>query len=89
MSGHESHAGHAVRPGHATHRHCSSHGGPAAGLAAGLRALEEPAAWTVTANDSTASLQSAGGLGLKFYTGSTMTSLPVTVKVDNFTAVAK
>ena len=49
----------------------------------------EPAAWTVTANDSTASLQSAGGLGLKFYTGSTMTSLPVTVKVDNFTAVAK
>jgi len=49
----------------------------------------EPVAAMVSASDSTASLQSAGAVGLKFYVGSGTTSLPLTVTVADFAVEAK
>lgn len=46
----------------------------------------EPAAANVTATDSTASLQTAGAIGLRFYTSGSTTSLPTQVSVDDFQA---
>ena len=48
----------------------------------------EPAAWQVTGTDSTAALQTAGGVGLVPYLSSSSTNAPVTVTVDNLTVRA-
>jgi hypothetical protein len=48
----------------------------------------EPAAWQVTATDSTAGLQSAGGVGLRAYLSASATATPVTVRFDNFLVTA-
>ena len=47
----------------------------------------EPAAPQVTITDTTAALQAAGQVGLKFYTGTGTTTLPTRVSVDNYQAV--
>ena len=49
----------------------------------------EPGAATVSVTDSTASLQSAGAVGLRFYSGGGMTSLPLTIKLADYSAEAK
>ncbi len=46
----------------------------------------EPAAWQVTGTDTTASLQNAGGVGIRGYMSSTTTNGPMTVRVDNLRA---
>jgi hypothetical protein len=46
----------------------------------------EPAAWQVTATDSTASLQNAGGVGIRGYVGTSTTNGPVSVRLDNLLA---
>jgi aryl-phospho-beta-D-glucosidase BglC (GH1 family) len=43
----------------------------------------EPAAWTVTATDATASLQSPGGVGLMSYLSGSATNAPVVTRVDD------
>jgi hypothetical protein len=43
----------------------------------------EPTAWTLTANDSTASLQAAGGVGLGAYVSGSATNLPITFSFDD------
>lgn len=48
----------------------------------------EPAAWQVTATDSTAGLQSAGGVGLRAYLSASATATPVTARFDNFLVTA-
>jgi PKD repeat protein len=48
----------------------------------------EPAAWTVQATDSTAGLQSAGGLGVLSYVSGSATNAPQTVTVRDLTAFA-
>lgn len=48
----------------------------------------EPAAWQVTATDSSAGLQSAGGVGLRAYLSASATATPVTVRFDNFLVTA-
>lgn len=48
----------------------------------------EPAAWQVTATDSTAGLQSAGGVGLRTYLSASATATPVTARFDNFLVTA-
>ncbi|WP_158603881.1 PKD domain-containing protein [Cryobacterium tepidiphilum] len=47
----------------------------------------EPGSWTVTAADSTASLQSAGGIGLYGYLSSSATPTSIPVAFDNLAAV--
>ena len=47
----------------------------------------EPAAWQLTATDSTASIQAAGGIGLKSYLSSTVTNVPIVVSFDDLLAV--
>ncbi|NTW38914.1 MAG: PKD domain-containing protein, partial [Cellulomonadaceae bacterium] len=46
----------------------------------------EPTAWTVSATDSTATLQTAGGVGLASYLTSTATNAPMTATFDNLQA---
>ncbi|WP_150307656.1 PKD domain-containing protein [Planctomonas psychrotolerans] len=46
----------------------------------------EPTTWQVETTDSTAALQTAGHTGVSSYIGSGMTSLPLTVSWDDFTA---
>jgi PKD repeat protein len=46
----------------------------------------EPAAWQATGTDSTASLQNAGGVGIRGYMSGTTTNGPVSVRLDNLTA---
>jgi PKD repeat protein len=46
----------------------------------------EPAAWQVTAQDTTAALQAAGAVGLKYYTGST--GLTTVVSFDGYRVAA-
>ena len=48
----------------------------------------EPAAWLTTVKDSTAALQSAGGVGVSAYLSSTATNAPVTWLVEGFQASA-
>ncbi len=48
----------------------------------------EPATWQVTASDSTAALQVAGGVGLVGYVSSTATNAPVTLRFDNLSATS-
>jgi PKD repeat protein len=43
----------------------------------------EPEAWTLTASDSTASLQVAGGVGLETYVSGSASNLPVVFSFDN------
>ena len=45
----------------------------------------EPTTWALTASDSDAALQSAGGTGLGFYIGGPSTGLPRVAQFDNFT----
>jgi CSLREA domain-containing protein len=44
----------------------------------------EPAAWTVTGSDSTATLQNAGSVGLRTYIGGSVSNGPVTWSLDDF-----
>lgn len=46
----------------------------------------EPAAWTVTATDSAASLQAAGGVAVVTYLSGTATNAPVMFSIANLTA---
>ncbi|WP_445338045.1 PKD domain-containing protein [Clavibacter sp. CFBP 8614] len=46
----------------------------------------EPAAWTVRATDSTASLQAPGGVGLVGYISGSATNAPQTISVTEFSA---
>ena len=46
----------------------------------------EPAAWLVTANDSTASLQANGGLGISTYLSTSATQSPMVISVDELVA---
>ena len=46
----------------------------------------EPAAWLLTATDSTAALQVAGGVGINGYTASGVTNAPITARVTNLWA---
>ncbi|GAA2058066.1 PKD domain-containing protein [Leifsonia soli] len=48
----------------------------------------EPAAWQVTATDSTAGLQSAGGVGLRAYLSASATATPVSARFDNYLVTA-
>ena len=47
----------------------------------------EPSAWQLTTSDSTAGLQTAGGIALVSYLTSTVTNLPVTFRFDDLQAV--
>ncbi len=51
-------------------------------------AATEPTAWQVTSTDATASLQNAGGVGIRGYMSASTTNGPVTVKLDKIVAVA-
>ena len=51
------------------------------------RGTAEPAAWQVSATDSTAGLQAAGGVGLLAYLSSSSTNAPVVVTLDDVEAV--
>jgi PKD repeat protein len=46
----------------------------------------EPAAWQLTATDTTAALQTTGSIGLESYVSSSATNAPLTVRYDNFSA---
>ena len=46
----------------------------------------EPAAWHVTANDSTPSLQANGGLGISTYLSTSATQFPMVISVDELVA---
>ena len=48
----------------------------------------EPANWQVTTTDSTAGLQSAGGVGLSVYVSATATNVPITLTADNLSVKA-
>ena len=49
-------------------------------------ASPEPAAWTLTATDTTAGLQAAGAVGLTTYLSGSTTNAPTTVKFSSFSA---
>jgi hypothetical protein len=51
-----------------------------------LKGTTEPAAWQVTATDSTAALQIAGGVGVDTYVSGSATAVPVRLTVDDFWA---
>jgi PKD repeat protein len=46
----------------------------------------EPATWQLTATDSTAALQTAGGVGVQTYVSGAATNAPITLSVDNLVA---
>jgi large repetitive protein len=46
----------------------------------------QPAAWTLTATDSTAGLQAAGAVGVTTYLSGSTTNAPTTVKFNSFSA---
>lgn len=48
----------------------------------------EPAAWQITANDSTAELQAAGGSGVAGYLSGTATNAPVVLRFDDLNVAA-
>ena len=48
----------------------------------------EPAAWQRTASDATAGLQAAGAIGVAPYLSSSANNAPITVRLDNLTAIA-
>jgi len=50
--------------------------------------VAEPAAWQVTATDTTAALQSAGGSGLVSYLSGSSTNVPVVLRYDNLNVTA-
>lgn len=47
----------------------------------------EPAAWQLTATDSTTGLQGAGGLGVWVYLSGSATNAPVAASIDNLSAL--
>lgn len=47
----------------------------------------EPAAWTVSATDSNAALQVAGGVGFQMYTSGSTTTLPITARFSDVRAI--
>jgi PKD repeat protein len=49
-------------------------------------ASPEPAAWTITATDTSSGLQAAGAVGLTTYLSGSTTNAPTTVKFSNFSA---
>ena len=51
------------------------------------RRTTEPAAWNLTATDTTAALQNPGAVGLYTYLSGSATNLPFTVSYDNFRVV--
>ena len=51
-----------------------------------LTGAPEPAAWNLTATDTTAALQAAGAVGFYSYMGSAATNAPVTLQVQSFAA---
>ncbi len=51
-----------------------------------LTGAAEPAAWTLTATDTTAALQAPGAVGFYSYLGSSATNAPVTLQVQSFAA---
>jgi PKD repeat protein len=48
----------------------------------------EPAGWNLTATDTTAALQAAGGIGIYSYLSRTSTPAPQTITIDNLTATS-
>ena len=48
----------------------------------------EPSAWQLTTTDSTAGLQTSGGVALVSYLTSTVTNLPVTFRYDDLQVVS-
>jgi CSLREA domain-containing protein len=50
-------------------------------------AAAEPSAWGVTGTDSTSGLTAGGGVGLRTYTGSSVTNGPITVSLDDYQAL--
>jgi hypothetical protein len=44
----------------------------------------EPTAWTLTTSDATASLQTAGNVGLRAYTAATTTNAPILITLDDY-----
>ncbi|MFQ1003614.1 radical SAM protein, partial [Modestobacter sp. SSW1-42] len=53
-----------------------------------VKGSTEPAAWQLTATDTTAALQSAGGVGLSTYLSGSATVAPVVLHLDDFWAGA-
>jgi hypothetical protein len=49
----------------------------------------EPAAWGASANDTTASLQAAGSIGLVSYLSGSSTNAPVVVTFDDLQAAPR
>jgi hypothetical protein len=47
----------------------------------------EPATWTATTTDTTASLQAAGGVGLQNYLSGSATNAPIVASMDDFRVV--
>jgi hypothetical protein len=47
----------------------------------------EPASWQRSVTDTTAALQTAGGIGIDMYLSSTATNAPVTLTLDDLNAV--
>jgi hypothetical protein len=47
----------------------------------------EPAAWTLSATDVTAALQTAGSVGVESYVSGSATNAPVTISYDDFSVV--
>jgi hypothetical protein len=53
-----------------------------------LKGQAEPTAWQVSATDTTADLQRAGGVGVDSYVSGSATAVPVRLTVDDFWAGA-
>jgi hypothetical protein len=53
-----------------------------------LEGSPEPAAWTVTGTDASASLQTSGTVGLQAYLSGSVTNGPIAAQVARFTATA-
>ena len=51
-------------------------------------AASEPSSWLLSASDTTAALQTAGGLGLGTYLSGTATNAPITVRFDGYRATS-
>ena len=45
--------------------------------------VTEPSAWTVTATDATASMQSPGGVGVMSYLSGSATNAPIVTRMDD------
>lgn len=52
-----------------------------------VRSTAEPSAWTVTTSDANAVLTGAGGVALSGYLSGSVTNAPITLSLDNLSAV--